>query len=349
MREGGELADLGLRFDLTVPLARYYAENHARLPDPLKAIQIGPVWRAERPQKGRFRQFTQCDIDIARAVALGGRGGRADPGHRARRSTALGLTDLTVRINDRRLLGPDRRHCGFEESVQAGFFIAFDKLDKLGPEGVLGRAAPGRPSPGAAVDRFARLLPTLQKGELSLEALRTAAGGRRGGRGVRVARVDHRRRRRRDAGRQPGAVRSHAGARHGVLHRDDLRDQRRRPFLVDRGRGALRPDDRQAARAGRPRLRVLHRLRAADHDPGRARRGARPPSRRPRRRGGSPCSSTRTATSPRPWPAPASSGRPGRSRVAGAQAQERRQAARRSRDARVLGLRGRARAPGRSP
>src|SRR6267142_2211754 len=61
---GGDLADLGLRFDLTVPLARYYAENHAQLPDPLKAIQIGPVWRAERPQKARYRQFTQCDIDV---------------------------------------------------------------------------------------------------------------------------------------------------------------------------------------------------------------------------------------------------------------------------------------------
>ena len=59
-----DLADLGLRFDLTVPLARYYANNHARLPRPLKSVQIGPVWRAERPQKGRFRQFTQCDIDI---------------------------------------------------------------------------------------------------------------------------------------------------------------------------------------------------------------------------------------------------------------------------------------------
>ena len=65
LRQGErELADLGLRYDLTVPLARYYAENHASLPDPLKAIQIGPVWRAERPQKGRFRQFTQCDIDV---------------------------------------------------------------------------------------------------------------------------------------------------------------------------------------------------------------------------------------------------------------------------------------------
>src|SRR5436305_3104312 len=63
-RTADDLADLGLRFDLTVPLARYYAENHARLPDPLKAIQIGPVWRAEPPQKGRFRQFTQCDVAV---------------------------------------------------------------------------------------------------------------------------------------------------------------------------------------------------------------------------------------------------------------------------------------------
>ncbi len=173
LREGGELADLGLRFDLTVPLARYYAENHARLPDPLKAIQIGPVWRAERPQKGRFRQFTQCDIDtlglgsgvveveliLATCEAL----------------TRLGLTDLTVRINDRRLLGLIARHCGFEESAQAGFFITFDKLDKLGPEGVLAELRRADLE-GPAVDRFERLLPTLQKGEPSLEALRALLG-----------------------------------------------------------------------------------------------------------------------------------------------------------------------------
>src|SRR5207302_2509836 len=100
-RTADDLADLGLRFDLTVPLARYYANNHGRLPQPLKAIQIGPVWRAERPQHGRFRQFTQCDIDIlgvsseiaeielilATAEAL----------------LTLGLTDLTIQITDRRI------------------------------------------------------------------------------------------------------------------------------------------------------------------------------------------------------------------------------------------------------
>src|ERR1044071_7779630 len=99
----GDLADFGLRYDLTVPLARYYAENHAQLPDPLKAIQIGPVWRAERPQKGRYRQFTQCDIDV-----LGVASGVAEIElilATAEALTRLGLADLTVRVNDRRLLG----------------------------------------------------------------------------------------------------------------------------------------------------------------------------------------------------------------------------------------------------
>src|SRR5881396_36286 len=134
-RAGDELADLGLRFDLTVPLARYYANNHARLPQPLKAIQIGPVWRAERPQHGRFRQFTQCDIDIlgvsseiaeielilATAEAL----------------LTLGLDDLTIRINDRRILAAIARHCGFAEDRFDSVFIALDKLDKIDKAGVV--------------------------------------------------------------------------------------------------------------------------------------------------------------------------------------------------------------------
>ena len=173
VRTGGDVADLGLRFDLTVPLARYYAENHARLPDPLKAIQIGPVWRAERPQKGRFRQFTQCDIDT-----LGQGSGVVEVELILATCEALarlGLGDLTVRINDRRILGLIARHCGFDETVQPGFFITFDKLDKLGAEGVLGELRQGGLA-AAAVDRFERLLPTLQKGDPSLETLRAALG-----------------------------------------------------------------------------------------------------------------------------------------------------------------------------
>ena len=134
-RGGDELADLGLRFDLTVPLVRYYANNHARLPNPLKAIQIGPVWRAERPQKGRFRQFTQCDIDVL---------GLGDPIvdvelilATSDALVALGLASLTVRINDRRILSGIARACGFAADRQGGFFITFDKLDKIGRAGVV--------------------------------------------------------------------------------------------------------------------------------------------------------------------------------------------------------------------
>ena len=173
-RAGEELADLGLRFDLTVPLARYYAENHARLPDPLKAIQIGPVWRAERPQKGRFRQFTQCDIDVL---------GLASPLVEIELILAttdalarLGLSGLTVRINDRRLLEVVARHCGFAEAAHAAFFIAFDKLDRLGAEGVLGELREGGHET-KAVRSFEALLPVLQKAEVSIEGLRTALPG----------------------------------------------------------------------------------------------------------------------------------------------------------------------------
>ena len=173
-RTGSELADLGLRFDLTVPLARYYAENHARLPDPLKAIQIGPVWRAERPQRGRYRQFTQCDIDT-----LGLASGVVEVELILATCEALarlGLTDLTVRINDRRILSLIARHCGFADAHQGGFFITFDKLDKLGAEGVLGELHQSGLEP-AAIEQFERLLPTLQKGETSLPQLQTSLGG----------------------------------------------------------------------------------------------------------------------------------------------------------------------------
>jgi histidyl-tRNA synthetase len=173
-----DLADLGLRFDLTVPLARYYAENHARLPDPLKAIQIGPVWRAERPQKGRFRQFTQCDIDVV---------GAKSPAVEIELILAtcealsrLQLSDLTVRVNDRRILGAIARHCGFDEREHAAVFIAFDKLDKIGAEGVM-RELHDAGLSADAVAGFERLLPVLQKRELPLDALgdeaRAAAAG----------------------------------------------------------------------------------------------------------------------------------------------------------------------------
>ncbi|MBM4442664.1 MAG: histidine--tRNA ligase [Candidatus Rokubacteria bacterium] len=131
---GADAADLGLRFDLTVPLARYYAHLHAGLPQPFRAIQIGPVWRAEQPQKGRYRQFTQCDIDI---LGLGS--------HLAEieliRATvdalaAVTLRSLTVRINDRRLLVALVRGAGFADADGGAVLIALDKMDKIGAAGV---------------------------------------------------------------------------------------------------------------------------------------------------------------------------------------------------------------------
>lgn len=129
-----DLSDLGLRFDLTVPLVRYYANNTNDLPVPFKAIQIGNVWRAERPQKGRYRQFTQCDIDI---IGLKSHFAELDLlNASASALTAIGLTGFTIRINDRSYLQKIAAHCGFEESSWERVFIAIDKLDKIGIDGV---------------------------------------------------------------------------------------------------------------------------------------------------------------------------------------------------------------------
>jgi histidyl-tRNA synthetase len=166
-----DLADLGLRFDLTVPLVRYYAHNHARLPQPLKAIQIGPVWRAERPQQGRYRQFTQCDIDI-----LGVASEVAEIElilATTETLAALGLKDLTVRINDRRLLAGMIAHCGFDPERAGSVFIGLDKLDKIGREGVALELREAGHTAGA-VDRMLDLLAS----SATPAALRSLLGAR---------------------------------------------------------------------------------------------------------------------------------------------------------------------------
>jgi histidyl-tRNA synthetase len=129
------LADLGLRFDLTVPLARFYASHRAELPTVFRAIQIAPVWRAERPQKGRYRQFVQCDIDI-----IGDDSQRAEIELITATSAALdalGLRDCTIRINDRRILTGLLHFCGFAKERIPQALISIDKLDKIGVEGVI--------------------------------------------------------------------------------------------------------------------------------------------------------------------------------------------------------------------
>ena len=130
-----DLVDGGLRYDLTVPLARYYSNNAAQLPSPFKALQMGSVWRADRPQKGRFRQFVQCDIDI-----LGDATSLAEIELILATTTALGKicpdNSFTVRINDRGILKGMAAYCEFSEESYDQVFIILDKMDKIGIDGV---------------------------------------------------------------------------------------------------------------------------------------------------------------------------------------------------------------------
>ena len=134
IKSGSALADLGLRFDLTVPLTRYFATNQAVLPRVFKAIQIGPVWRAERPQKGRYRQFLQCDIDIIGDGSVLAEAELLSASLAA--LTDLGLDDAVIRINHREVLIQSISKIGVPESEQLSAMVTIDKLDKLGMNGV---------------------------------------------------------------------------------------------------------------------------------------------------------------------------------------------------------------------
>lgn len=128
------LADLGLRFDLTVPLTRYYATNRAKLPNVFKALQTGPVWRAERPQKGRYRQFIQCDIDIIGDASELAEIELLNASLDA--LTAIGLNDATIRVNHRTLLANLLESLGVPVEGRGLAMIIIDKLDKIAAEGV---------------------------------------------------------------------------------------------------------------------------------------------------------------------------------------------------------------------
>ena len=129
-----DLVDGGLRYDLTVPLVRYYSNHANELPSPFKALQMGNVWRADRPQRGRYRQFMQCDIDI-----LGEAGNLAEIELILATTTTLGklgFKNFNIRINDRQILKAMAAYSGFEEKDYDQVFIVLDKLDKIGTEGV---------------------------------------------------------------------------------------------------------------------------------------------------------------------------------------------------------------------
>ena len=133
-KDADQLSDLGLRYDLTVPLTRYYATNHAKLPKVFKAIQTGPVWRAERPQKGRYRQFVQCDIDT-----IGDETNFAEIeilNASLKALSSIGIDDAIIRINHRELLSKSISALGVAASDYGKAMITIDKLDKVGIDGV---------------------------------------------------------------------------------------------------------------------------------------------------------------------------------------------------------------------
>src|SRR5271166_5912442 len=129
-----ELVDLGLRYDLTVPLTRFYGNNHASLPLPFRSLQVGPVWRADRPQRGRYRQFYQCDIDIIGEPSVLAEAELLEATSEA--LAAIGLTGTTIRLSDRRFLAALAADCGVPPEAYDAFFITLDKLDKIGWDGV---------------------------------------------------------------------------------------------------------------------------------------------------------------------------------------------------------------------
>ena len=133
-KEEADVVDFGMRYDLSVPLSRFYANHANDLPTPFKALQIGSVWRADRPQRGRYRQFTQCDIDI-----LGEPSNLAEIELITATTTTigrLGFKNFEIRINERRILKAMAAYSGFEEKDYDSIFITLDKMDKIGLEGV---------------------------------------------------------------------------------------------------------------------------------------------------------------------------------------------------------------------
>ena len=138
-KEEADVVDFGMRYDLTVPLSRFYANNANDLPTPFKALQIGSVWRADRPQRGRYRQFTQCDIDI-----LGEPSNLAEIELISATTTTigrLGFKNFEIRINERRILKAMAAYSGFAEEDYDSVFITLDKMDKIGIDGVAAELA----------------------------------------------------------------------------------------------------------------------------------------------------------------------------------------------------------------
>ena len=149
------LSDMGLRYDLTLPLSRFYAANKDKLPHPFKVIQTDRVFRAERPQKGRLREFVQCDIDILGDESPNAEVELIDVTTRA--LLGIGFTGFTVNINDRRILRGMLESMGFAADTLDSVCITFDKMDKIGAEGVKAELTE-KQLPGNAILSLAELI-----------------------------------------------------------------------------------------------------------------------------------------------------------------------------------------------
>lgn len=167
-KEEADLVDGGLRYDLTVPLVRFYSNHANELPSPFKALQIGNVWRADRPQRGRYRQFMQCDIDI-----LGEPSNLAEIELILATTTTLGklgFKDFVIRINERRILKAMAAYSGFAEDDYDTVFIILDKMDKIGEEGVVNELVKSGFSQESA-EKYMALFKELEKNGSSVEWL----------------------------------------------------------------------------------------------------------------------------------------------------------------------------------
>ena len=175
-KEENDVVDCGMRYDLTVPLCRYYANHANDLPSPFKALQMGNVWRADRPQRGRFRQFMQCDIDI-----LGEATNLAEIELILATTETLGkigFSGFEIRINERRILKAMAAACGFPEEDFDTVFIILDKMDKIGTEGVSAELIEAG-YPQESVEKYLGLFALLEgaeDAESALQKLQAALG-----------------------------------------------------------------------------------------------------------------------------------------------------------------------------
>ncbi len=168
-----DLVDGGLRYDLTVPLVRYYSNHANELPSPFKALQMGNVWRADRPQRGRYRQFMQCDIDI-----LGEPSNLAEIELILATTTTLGrlgFKNFQIRINERRILKAMAAYSGFPEESYDSVFITLDKMDKIGLDGVKEELLENGFTE-VAVERYLSLFKNMEEAENGLQYLADTLG-----------------------------------------------------------------------------------------------------------------------------------------------------------------------------